>query len=72
VGCLSNPADAYEIRVEGTLDERWSTWFDGLRITSRSGTTTLVGSIVDQAALIGVMVKIHDLGLRLVSVRRIE
>jgi hypothetical protein len=68
----ASAARRYEIRVEGALDERWSAWFEGLRITSRRWTTTLAGPVVDQAALIGLLVKVHDLGLTLISVRRIE
>lgn len=61
----------YEIRVEGHLAERWSDWFSGLAISSDSnGETSLSGVLVDQAALYGVLVKIHDLHLILVLVRR--
>ena len=62
----------YAICVEGNLDERWSDWFAGLRITSHKGKTTLAGPVVDQAALIGLLVKAHDLCLTLISVRRLE
>jgi hypothetical protein len=59
----------YEIRVEGHLDTRWSAWFDGLSLTRGSdGTTVLAGVIVDQAALHGVLRKLADVGLPLVSV----
>jgi hypothetical protein len=59
----------YEIRVSGHLDQHWSTWLDGLRIThERDGTTTLRGVVADQSALHGVLVKIRDLGLPLISV----
>jgi hypothetical protein len=66
------PATRYEIRVEGVLDQHWSPWFDGLRITSRGGVTTLRGPVVDQAALLGLLAKAHDLGLSLISVRRVD
>jgi hypothetical protein len=61
----------YEIRVEGHLTERWSEWFEGLAIRNDSGgVTTLSGSFVDQAALFGVLTKIHALNLTLISVNR--
>ena len=63
----------YEIRVEGVLDPRWSTWFDELQITNEPGDVTVIaGAVVDQAALHGLLVKIHDLGLPLISVNRID
>jgi hypothetical protein len=61
----------YEIRVEGQLTERWSAWFEGLAIRSDpEGETSLTGQLADQAALFGVLSRIHDLNLVLVSVRR--
>jgi hypothetical protein len=66
-------AGQYEIRLKGHLDSRWGTWFDGLSLTSDSdGTTTLHGLVADQAALHGVLQKIRDLALPLVSVIRVE
>ncbi len=65
-------ATRYEIRMEGVLGQHWSAWFDGLRITSRAGVTTLRGPVVDQAALLGLLTKAHDLGLALILVRRIN
>ena len=63
----------YEIRVEGVLDDHWSAWFDGLRISSdASGTTTIAGPVRDQAALHGLLGKVRDLGLPLIAVRRIR
>ncbi len=62
----------YEISIQGHLDPHWSNWFDGLRITHEpNGTTTLAGPIVDQAALHGVLIKVRDLGLPLIGVRRV-
>jgi len=59
----------YEIRVQGYLDTRWAAWFDGLTLTQGSdGTTTIEGPVADQAALHGVLQKIRDLGLPLISV----
>lgn len=61
----------YEIRVEGHLADRWSDWFDGLAIRNEpSGETILIGPVTDQAALYGVLTKIHDLNLILISVNR--
>jgi hypothetical protein len=62
----------YEIRVEGILDRRWATWFGGLGV-QESGTQTLIsGPLADQAALHEVLAKIRDLGLRLISVLRLD
>ena len=67
------PPTSYEIRVAGVLDGRWSAWFDGLEVTSdESGETTIAGPVVDQAALHGLLAKVRDLGLKLLSVRPIE
>jgi hypothetical protein len=66
-------AETYEIRVDGRLDARWVTWFDGLALTAEGdGTTTLRGAVVDQAALHGLLQRIRDLGLVLVSVTSID
>ena len=59
----------YEIRVHGHLDTRWAAWFDGLTLTHGSdGTTIIEGPVADQAALHGVLQKIRDLSLPLISV----
>ena len=63
----------YEIRLQGHLDQRWAGRFDGLRITLQAnGETLLTGPLVDQAALHGVLRRIRDLGLPLLSVMRAE
>jgi len=63
----------YRIRVKGTLDRRWSDWFDGCTITSQANDETLLtGPVADQAALHGLLAKIRDLGLPLLSVKRVE
>ncbi len=63
----------YNIRVKGHLDGRWSEWFDGLKIiNSENGVAVLSGEIVDQAALHGVLVKVRDLGLPLISVTSVD
>lgn len=61
----------YEIRVAGQLTARWSDWFDGLEILNEpNGETVLIGSFIDQAALLGTLNKIQGLNLTLISVRR--
>ena len=70
-GRHQNPG-RYEIRVEGHLDTRWAAWFDGLTLTHGSdGTTTIHGPVADQAALHGLLQKIRDLGLPLISVNHV-
>ncbi len=64
-------AEHYEIRVEGVLGERWAAWFEGLQVGREGSQTVLWGPLADQAALQGVLVRIGDLGMRLVSVRRV-
>jgi hypothetical protein len=66
-------AGRYEIRLRGHLESRWAAWFDGLTLTHEGdGSTTIRGPIVDQAALHGVLQKIRDLGLPLISVAQVE
>ncbi len=63
----------YQIRLEGRLDPRWSEWLDGMDITyDNNGTTVLGGPVVDQSALHGVLARLRDLGLPLISVARIK
>jgi hypothetical protein len=63
----------YELRVHGVLDARWSAWFEGLEVSSdQAGQTLIAGPVTDQAALHGLLTKIRDLGLPLVSVRRTD
>jgi hypothetical protein len=62
-----------EIRVKGHLSQDWSDWFEGLSITDQpNGETLISGPLQDQAELFGVLIKIRDLGLELISVQRIE
>jgi len=62
----------YEIRVAGLLDSRWAAWFDGLEISGRNEETVIFGLLKDQPALHGLLIKVRDLGLILISVRRLE
>ena len=63
----------YHIRVKGSLDRKWSDWFDGFAITPQANDETLLtGPVADQAALHGLLAKIRDLGLPLLSVKRLE
>ncbi len=65
----SNQHLYYKIRLKGHLDARWADWFDGLTITlEEDGNTLLTGPVMDQAALHGLLKKVRDLGLPLVSV----
>ena len=65
-------SDMYEFRVEGVFDKRWSDWFGGLTIhRQKDGTTLPVGPVVDQAALHGVIARICDFRLTLLSVKRV-
>jgi hypothetical protein len=66
-------AGRYEIRVKGHLHSRWATWFDGLILTNHSdGTTVISGRVLDQAALHGLLQKVRDVGLPLVSVTPVD
>ena len=63
----------YQIRIGGHLGRQWSDWFEGLAITLEdNGDTLLTGSVVDQAALHGLLKKVRDLGMPLLSVVRVE
>jgi hypothetical protein len=63
----------YEIRLKGHLEDRWGDWFDGLSLNhEHDGTTLIRGPVADQAALHGLLRKVRDLGLPLISVTHIE
>ena len=63
----------YELRLEGHLDEHWSSWFGGLTLCREDdGTTTLRGVVADQAELHGLLAKVRDLGATLLSVRTVD
>ena len=60
-----------EIRVKGQIDQHWSDWFEGLAIThTDEGETILIGTVVDEAAMYGLLSKLRDLGLQLLAVNR--
>jgi hypothetical protein len=66
-------AEHYEIRLTGHLDAHWTAWFDGLTVSHQDdGTTVIRGPVADQAALHGLLQRVRDLGLPLVSVERVE
>jgi len=63
----------YQIRIEGHLDHQWTDWFEGLTINLEdNGEMLLTGPVVDQAALFGLLKKVRDLGMSLVSVNRMK
>ena len=65
--------ELYEIRLKGHLDDHWAGWFEGLTITlEENGSTLLSGPLADQAALHGILKKVRDLGLTLLSVNSVE
>jgi hypothetical protein len=67
------PQELYQITLKGHLDNRWADWFEGLTITLEdNGDTLLTGPVVDQAALHGLLRKVCDLGLPLLSVIHVE
>jgi hypothetical protein len=68
-----NEPGLYEIRLKGHLDDRWADWFEGLTIARVDNDDTLLtGPVVDQAALHGLLKKVRDLGMTLISVRQVE
>ena len=69
----TNQQMIYEIKIEGHLNRQWADWFGGLTIRPEdNGDTLLTGSVIDQAALHGLLKKVRDLGMPLVSVKRIK
>ena len=70
---MGNRSEFYEIRVEGHLDPRWSEWLEGRAIDHlENGQTLIHGTVVDQVALLGLLARIQNLNLKLVSVQRRE
>jgi len=71
-GPQHNPG-RYEVRLKGHPDSRWAAWFDGLSLTNETdGSTIIYGPVADQSALYGLLQKVRDLGLPLVSVTQVE
>jgi len=62
----------YRIKLKGCLDPKWSDWFEQMAISTEGGNTILTGPVADQAALHGLLIRIRDLNLTLLSVERIE
>ena len=62
---------SYLIRIQGTIDSSWSDWFGGFTINRQNGETLLEGEVRDQAALHGILAKINELGLVILSVEKI-
>lgn len=66
-------SNLYQIRVKGCLDPQWADWFEGMAVTSDEDNTTLItGPVVDDAALHGLLKRVRDSGLRLLSVNQVE
>jgi hypothetical protein len=66
---VQQPPGHYEIRLQGRLDARWAAWFDGMSLShERNGVTLIHGPVIDQAALHGLLQKVRDVGLPLISV----
>jgi hypothetical protein len=69
MGTPTQPPARYRIRIRGHLDPAWSTWFDSLTVAhADDGTTELAGSLVDQAALFGLLARLRDLGATLLLI----
>jgi hypothetical protein len=71
VSVSGGPAQ-YEIRVAGVLDSHWAAWFNGFQISGQGEETVICGLLADQPALHGLLTKVRDLGLCLISVRRLD
>jgi hypothetical protein len=69
-GRTHDKSGIYEIRVEGRLGKMWADWFDGFEITRLKDETLLTGKVEDQAALHGVLNKVRDIGLTLISIKQ--
>lgn len=66
----SDRSSNYQICIEGQLDERWMRWFEGLSVLQQTNGETVISGVMDQAALHGILNRIRDLGLELISVQR--
>ena len=70
---LNGRLPPYQLRVDGHLDQHWSSWFNGLTLTHHhDGTTTLTGTVADQTELHGLLTKVRDLGVTLISVTALD
>ena len=69
---MSERSTIYQIKIDGQLDSHWMDWFDGMSITADKGQTLLTGPVPDQPALHGLLKKVRDLGLPLLSVNIIK
>jgi hypothetical protein len=69
---MTNEQAIYQIKIQGRLDKGWSEWFNEMTVTFESDITTLTGPVVDQAALRGILDKIWDLNLMLISIIRTD
>jgi hypothetical protein len=70
---MTHTPSGYRLRVDGHLDEHWSSWFGDLTLTREDdGTTCLTGAVADQAELHGLLTKIRDLGITLISVAVVD
>jgi hypothetical protein len=65
-------SSVYRIRVRGTLDPEWSAWFEGMKVEAVDGSTSTLTGLRDQAALHGLLTKVRDLGLEIVSVETLD
>ncbi|WP_214404083.1 hypothetical protein [Pseudonocardia lacus] len=69
---MTRPPGGYRLRIAGHLDDHWSAWFGGLTLTYEGdGTTALSGAVADQAELHGLLAKVRDLGVTLISVEAV-
>lgn len=68
----NNEPTTYQIRVQGVLDSKWTSWFEGFMIEEVEGDTLLTSSFIDQAALRGVLNKLWDLNLNLISINPVQ
>ena len=68
---MRTPSTVYEIRVAGHLSPQWVDWFEGMTVILEDEETCLIGPVADQAALFGLLKKVRDLGLSLLSVNQV-
>jgi hypothetical protein len=72
-GTETGQSPVYQIRIKGQLGPQWTNWFDGMRVTpEENGDTLVTGPVLDQAALFGLLRKVRDLGMPLLSVARVK